>query len=954
MTTVQGEFVDCNPAFEKLLGMSKDELLTADASSTYDDPKERQRFLEVIREDGYVHGWKMTYVNGKGNKIYCVENAFLDKSKGSNLIIGSVQDITQEEEEKEKFEALFNSSPQGMLLVAKNEVVNVNASAEEMFGYSLDEWRNIDFWNPDNEIYQCEDSEKELFSLKLKNALLGSTQKTNLVCKRKNNSYFHAQIQIIPLAFKSKEIYLIDIHDVSERVIFESSILESEDRFKTLSSVAMESIVFIHDDVVVDCNDQFANQFGYSSRNDLVDRNISELINKEELARLKHHLKIDHQIKTEMRAVSRKGKVLFLEATGTEIQHKGKNTQVLLFYDITPRKRMEQALEQSIDRFKTLVENAPNGIIILIDGKIKYINSSGLELMGCNEEDEVYDTLFEDYFESKIKESVAQDIKDVREGIEIDYKEEKLINKKGETIDIGLKYTLTVYDNKPSIQVSLNNLSTRVQLVQETLRAQIAEELNIELKKEIEDRISAEEKLLAARNFTRNIIESSIDMIIAVDQNGNVTEFNSAAQSQFGYELDDVIGQPISVLYKDQVQYKKVLAEIEKNQYFSGEIENVKKSGEKFSALLSASLIKNNNGQIIGSMGVSRDITEARKNERQILEQKAKLESIFNSTQNMMMWTLDKDFKVTSFNKNFEKSMKSEFGVEISHGFNYVDETEKLIDTNSYQNQLDLFEKVLKGKAQQFELPLKTKHDETIWQQFFLNPVFVDGELEEMSVLTYDITDRKEIDRKILNSLKEKEVLLQEVHHRVKNNLQVISSILNLQSSFVSDERTLEILSESQSRIKTMSFIHETLYQSSDFSSIEFTDYIKTLGLNLIQSYALQSTEVNLETDFDQIYLNLDQAIPCGLIVNELVSNAMKYAFVGKPKGTITIRIKESENTIELEVKDNGVGLPESYNPEESDSLGIYLVYALVEQLDASLSIDNKHGTSFLITFGKQ
>ncbi len=197
-------------------------------------------------------------------------------------------------------------------------------------------------------------------------------------------------------------------------------------------------------------------------------------------------------------------------------------------------------------------------------------------------------------------------------------------------------------------------------------------------------------------------------------------------------------------------------------------------------------------------------------------------------------------------------------------------------------------------------------------------------------------------------------MLLQEVHHRVKNNLQVISSILNLQSSFVTDEKTLQIPAESQSRIKTMSYIHETLYQTSDFSSIEFTDYINTLARNLIQSYSSGSTEISLKTDFDQIYLNLDQAIPCGLIINELVSNATKYAFKDKPKGVILLRIKEKDNKIELEVSDNGIGLTDDFDPENSDSLGIYLVQALVEQLDAEMKIVRQPGARFLITFDKQ
>jgi len=198
----------------------------------------------------------------------------------------------------------------------------------------------------------------------------------------------------------------------------------------------------------------------------------------------------------------------------------------------------------------------------------------------------------------------------------------------------------------------------------------------------------------------------------------------------------------------------------------------------------------------------------------------------------------------------------------------------------------------------------------------------------------------------------EKEVLLQEVHHRVKNNLQVISSILSLQSNYVKDEKTLEILDESQNRIKSMSYIHETLYQTTDFSSIEFSNYLNTLASNLIHSYSYTTGEVSLVPDYDEIYLTIDQAIPCGLIVNELVSNAMKYAF-GDKKGTIFLSIKETDTQISLRVADNGVGLPKDFKYEESDSLGMQLVYSLIDQLDAKLELVTKKGTDFLITFEK-
>jgi two-component sensor histidine kinase len=224
--------------------------------------------------------------------------------------------------------------------------------------------------------------------------------------------------------------------------------------------------------------------------------------------------------------------------------------------------------------------------------------------------------------------------------------------------------------------------------------------------------------------------------------------------------------------------------------------------------------------------------------------------------------------------------------------------------------------------------------------------------LEEISCLAYDNTERKEIDRKVRDALKEKEVLLQEVHHRVKNNLQVISSILNLQSSYVTDPKTLEILQESQNRIKSMSFIHETLYRTIDFSSIDFSEYMRTLSNNLIQSYRLEDCQVHFTTDLDPLTIHIDQAIPCGLIVNELISNALKYAFKGRKEGDLHLSLKRNNKTVVMRVADNGVGLPEGFNYEKTDSLGVQLVYTLTEQIDGSIAVNTAStGTEFLITF---
>jgi two-component sensor histidine kinase len=217
------------------------------------------------------------------------------------------------------------------------------------------------------------------------------------------------------------------------------------------------------------------------------------------------------------------------------------------------------------------------------------------------------------------------------------------------------------------------------------------------------------------------------------------------------------------------------------------------------------------------------------------------------------------------------------------------------------------------------------------------------------------------VEEQLNASLKEKEVLLKEIHHRVKNNMQVISSLLNLQSGRIKNQEILEMFKESQDRIRSMSLIHERLYQSADLAKIDFSHYIQNLAKHLFQSYRIDPEAVVLKTNVKDVSLDINKAIPCGLIINELVSNSLKYAFpqvtgtdekIAK-KGAIDIQLMTDDGKVTLLVKDNGVGLPIDLDIETADSFGLQLVTTLVAQLNGKIDIKRKPGAIFKITFNK-
>lgn len=215
-----------------------------------------------------------------------------------------------------------------------------------------------------------------------------------------------------------------------------------------------------------------------------------------------------------------------------------------------------------------------------------------------------------------------------------------------------------------------------------------------------------------------------------------------------------------------------------------------------------------------------------------------------------------------------------------------------------------------------------------------------------------DITEQKQAEEKIKASLKEKEVLLKEIHHRVKNNLGIVSSLLQMQCRRTQDPVVTAILRDSQNRIASIALVHEKLYRSEDLAEIDFAQYIPDLTTHLFDSYNVSSSQIQLNIQVDNASLDIETAIPCGLIINELVSNAFKYAFIGNLGGKIEVKFyQESASTLTLIIRDNGVGLPENFDSKKTKTLGITLVQGLVKQLRGKLEIDSQQGTEFKITF---
>lgn len=341
------------------------------------------------------------------------------------------------------------------------------------------------------------------------------------------------------------------------------------------------------------------------------------------------------------------------------------------------------------------------------------------------------------------------------------------------------------------------------------------------------------------------------------------------------------------------------------------------------------------------------EIIYRQKIQQELFTQSNKLKAIFESG-DQLMWTITKDLKITSFNKNYAAAIFDLYGYFPEVGKSI--RSDKSLSSHKFWDEK--YKLAFQGNKVEFISERNKADGEKVIRQMILYPIKDnDNTIIEVSGIGFNVTENKKNEEKLTQSLREKEVLLKEVHHRVKNNMQVISSILNIQSSYVKDVYALNLLQECQNRIKSMAFIHESLYQSENFDSVNFSEYISSLTKNLVHTYSIGSQKIKLVLTLDKLFLNLDLSIPCGLIINEIISNSIKYAFPNNRDGIIFVTLSTKQKKVTIEIGDNGIGLPKTIDIKNSETLGLQLVETLVDQINGKVKLSRNKGTVFKINF---
>ncbi len=460
-----------------------------------------------------------------------------------------------------------------------------------------------------------------------------------------------------------------------------------------------------------------------------------------------------------------------------------------------------------------------------------------------------------------------------------------------------------------------------------------------------------EEALLESLDKYQTIIENIQEGYYEVDLSGNFTFCNDSLCRILGYPRQKVLGLN-NRQYMEEESASKIYS-IFNLVYKTGkpvkcvDLEVVTGDGMKHHAEFSVSLVQDAQGQPTGFRGIVRDVTERKKSQQALLEANARLNTLLQAIPDVVYFK-DAEGRNLIVNSSFEKLA----GLSGEKIIGKKDDELLLPDLARYCRESD--EKVVKhGKFLRFEEESAGQGGEKTYFETIKAPVFdQNGSMVGLVGVSRDITERKRAEEKIKASLQEKEVLLKEIHHRVKNNLQVISSLLNLQAYNSSDPQLLKILREGQNRIRSMALVHEKLYQSKDLSRIDFAEYIRNLAVHLFHSYQVDPGRIQLKQDIEGIFLDINAAIPCGLIMNELMSNSLKYAFPGGRSGEISLELRrQDDRRLLLVVRDNGVGLPKDLDIQKTKTLGMQIVTLLAYQLDGSLEVRRETGTEFRILF---
>ena len=922
--------ISWNKGAEKIYGYSADEIIGRNVSILYpnDNKSEPAQILDQIKQGIYIRQFESTHQT-KDNKFVTISLTVSPiLSKDGNLIGCAViaRDITRRKKNEREILKAFEREKVALTKAEEQKVkLKFLAEASNLLNSSLDyeetlaalgslvtpklaDWFAVDLFDENNNLVRLTVSHEKYVKYKFVEKFMES-----IPYQQRDDSAIYQTIKT------RKPVLFADVtsKDIEHNVA-------NKEQFKIFKKLGLHSVMI----VPLLIREKVLGVLIFINAESKLNYTSDDLIFAEDLA--------------SRAAIAIENALLYKKESELN-QQLDKQVEDLKI-EIANRKRAEEIskehqieLARSEERFRLVLEATKVGTWYwnLLNNKLEWSNITK-SLFGLEPNEDVSIELFyeliipadREFVKSSIKKAIDEkDLYDIDYRIQIRSGELRWIKALGKA----------VYDESGK---AIRFDGVRLDITE----SKLAQEEKFKLLAEIERQQERLNKLVAD---VPGVVWEAWGEPDLKDQ--RIDFVSSYVEQMLGYKVNEWLSTPnfwLTIVHPDD---KERAAKEAKQIYLSGhngisQFRWVAKDGKVIWVEAQSSPIFDEDGKPVGMRGVTMDISNRIRDEERVQHLGRILEN--------------------SLNEIYIFDAKTLLFTQVNHGARkntgYSQEELKKLTPLDLKPEFTLseFSKLIEplriGEKERISFVSKQKRkDETLYDievhMQYSNlqnpPVFVS--------IIQDITQRKKAEEYLQESLKEKEALLREVHHRVKNNLQIISSLLNLQSSYINDAKAYEYFQESQNRIRSMALIHEKLYRPKDLTKINFSEYLQDLISYLSSMYRKNNHTILFNTEIDDVYINMDIAITLGLIINELVSNSLKYAFPNNLSGKVSINLHSKNENLELSVQDDGIGFPVDFDLTKNDSLGLQLVKAFTQQLKGELEIFDRNGTNVNITFPK-
>ncbi|HIA37425.1 MAG TPA: PAS domain S-box protein [Flavobacteriales bacterium] len=790
---------------------------------------------------------------------------------------------------------------------------------------------------------------KEASSQRIKNLYAGKSVAANeqKLLNSKGETIF-AIVSGTLVTFDKKPSILVTAQDITEQKIYEAGLSKSETLYQNLVNNMDEGVIrFFADERIQYVNKRFCQIVGYKSLELIGKIGHHFLVDKDSLEIIKKLIKKRRRGKSskhEIKLIKKNGDRVWVSVSGNPLfdDHKKFLGTINMVTDISEQKNNEAVLESSEKQFSELFENAHDLIqSINQDGKIRYVNKAWLETLEYNNE-EAKNLMIWDIIHPDSLEHCMEVFSKVMNGENVKNIETAFVSKNDKKIEVVGNVTVR----------NLNNGDTATQGIFH----------------DVTENRRANASLQESEEKYRLLIEKMNEGIIRIDVNEKILFANNRFCQMLGYGLDEILGRNIMELLKldtsSEAIIKSALLLRKKGKPSSYQIKAKKKSGNEIWISINGSPL-HKDGKNIGSMGIVMDIT------KEVLSRKALIDSEINLKQAQEIGHLGSyEWNLITNELKWNEQMFNIYGVEKN-----VIPTLAMVASLTHPEDIKEMEKVINDSIngnvkQSYEYRILRK-DKQLRYAIARSKLFVGLDNKPYKIIgtIQDITEQKLAEIKFieLNESLEKRVidrtkqlenanneiksLLQEMHHRVKNNLQIVASLLNIEANAVDNDYIYEAFKESQDRIQTMAFIHESLYLNESMSEISVRKYLMPLVKDRIRANANTGNQIKLEGEFPDISFKIEKMLPLGLLLNELLTNSLKHAFPNKKKGKIKVSIQQQGKSYLLIYKDNGIGFNLNKIPKNSKSVGLILINSFIMQFEGKLKKINVPGTHYEIKF---